>query len=277
MGRKAIATEEQVFKAADTLAAGGKEVTASALLVALGGGSLSTIYQHFNSWRTSRPALVAPVSPIDLPEPVQTAFAAAWKVAASEAAREVSSIRDKAAEDVKAANKEFQEALEQIVRLEAEAEVAEQEIETLKGKLAESEERLHAVQAESIRHETEAQQFRGLVEKLEREVERLRKESSAAEDRHHEERQKLSSQIEQMVYSAKNGHEKINKLEDMCRSMKSEQADLARQQKHAEEASKVSREERDKAVQEAAELRGRVASLQEQNDKFILELGKGNK
>lgn len=274
MGRKALFTEKEVFEAADTLAATGKEVSASALLSVLGGGSLTTIYKHLDAWKQTRPALVAPVVAIDLPEPVQVAFVAAWKVAASEAAREVSAVRDKAAEDVKVATRQFQEALEQIVRLEAEAEAEGLEIEGLKAKLAEEEALVHAAQAECVRYKTEAEQFKSMVSKLEKEVKRLQDESSLAEQRQHDERQRLTAQIEQMVYSSKNSHEHINKLEDTYRQLKSEHADLARQQRQAEEASKVSRVERDKAVEEASELRGRLASLQEQNDKLLQSLTK---
>lgn len=132
MGRKAFFTEKEIFEAADTLAAQGHEVSAHSLFKAMGGGSYTTIYRHLEAWRQTRPALVNQVVAIDLPEPVQTAFVAAWKVAASEAAREVSAVRDKAADDVKAANKQLHEALEQMGRLEAEAEADTNEIEALK-------------------------------------------------------------------------------------------------------------------------------------------------
>ena len=55
MGRKALFTEEQVFETADRLVTDGKEVTASSLLAALGGGSLTTIYKHMAAWLASRP------------------------------------------------------------------------------------------------------------------------------------------------------------------------------------------------------------------------------
>lgn len=159
MGRKAFFTEEQVFKAADTLATTGKEVTASALLNAMGGGSLTTIYKHLEAWRTSRPALVSPVIAMDLPEPVQTAFVAAWKVAASEAAREVSAVRDKAAEDVKLANRQFEEAREQILRLEDEADADASEIEALKVSHGEMEAAVHKLEAEKAALAAKADQL----------------------------------------------------------------------------------------------------------------------
>lgn len=159
MGRKAFFTEEQVFAAADTLAATGKEVSASALLNALGGGSLTTIYKHLDVWKQTRPALVAPVVAMDLPEPVQIAFVAAWKVAASEAAREVSAVRDKAADDVKVATRQFQEALEQIVRLEAEADADSAEIEALKTRAGEMETAMQKLETDKAALSAKADQL----------------------------------------------------------------------------------------------------------------------
>lgn len=180
MGRKAFFTEEQVFAAADTLAATGKEVSASALLNALGGGSLTTIYKHLDVWKQTRPALVAPVVAMDLPEPVQIAFVAAWKVAASEAAREVSAVRDKAAEDVKVAARQFEEALEQIRRLEAESESDAVEIEELKAKLAEAEALVRAAQSESVGQAAAVEQLKAQLVRLERDLERESKEAKEA-------------------------------------------------------------------------------------------------
>jgi len=51
MGRKALHTQEEVFQAADALAANGKEVTPTTLRDALGGGSLTTIYKHIDAWQ----------------------------------------------------------------------------------------------------------------------------------------------------------------------------------------------------------------------------------
>lgn len=96
---------------------------------------------------------------MDLPEPVQIAFVAAWKVAASEAAREVSAVRDKAAEDVKVATRQFQEALEQIVRLEAEADADSAEIEALKAKAGEMETAMQKLETDKAALSAKADQL----------------------------------------------------------------------------------------------------------------------
>lgn len=186
MGRKAFFTEGQVFEVADTLAATGKEVTASALLDALGGGSLTTIYKHLEVWRKARPALVQPVVAMELPEPVQTAFVAAWKVAASEAAREAAAVRDRAAEEVKQANRQFGEAQEHIARLEGELEASGSEIDDLKKRQAELEELMQKSELEKAALAAKAEQLEAQVAaipKLEEAKDEAKKHAAQLEGR----------------------------------------------------------------------------------------------
>lgn len=190
MGRKSFFTEQEIFEAADTLAAQGHEVSAQTLFKVMGGGSYTTVYKHLEAWRQSRPALVNQVIAMDLPEPVQTAFVAAWKVAASEAAREVSAIRDKATEDVKAANKQLHEALEQMSRLEVEAEADTTEIEALKARSSE-------LEAIAKKAENENAALSAKAEQLEHQVAYL-STVEAAKDAAMKEAAQLSGQLEQL-------------------------------------------------------------------------------
>lgn len=191
MGRKSFFTEQEIFEAADTLAAKGQEVTAQSLFKVMGGGSYTTVYRHLEAWRQSRPALVQPVIAMDLPEPVQTAFVAAWRVAASEAAREVSAIRDKAAEDVRAATKQLNEALEQMARLEAEADTNADEIEALKKLNGE-------LEATAKKAENENASLAAKAEQLENQVAYLA-EVEAAKDTAIKQAAQLSGQLEQLT------------------------------------------------------------------------------
>ena len=200
MGRKAFFTEQEIFEAADTLAAQGQEVSAQTLFKVMGGGSYTTIYKHLEAWRQSRPALVNPVIAMDLPEPVQTAFVAAWKVAASEAAREVSTVRDRAAEGVKAATKQLSEALEHIARLEAEIDditadmevltaerdelkVAMQKLENDKAALAAKSEQLESQVAVVPRLEAAKEEAQKHAAQLEGQLEFLKKQNSELIDK----------------------------------------------------------------------------------------------
>ena len=64
MARPTLATREQVFQAADALAAQGAKATARAVRLALGGaGSLSTILKHLHAWKAGQ----QPVQPAALP------------------------------------------------------------------------------------------------------------------------------------------------------------------------------------------------------------------
>ncbi len=119
--RRATVDRSEFFETADRLAAEGKEVTALSMLNALGGGSFTTIYRHLSEWQDSQPKTSGDGKG-DIPDVVQNAFASTWRVAALEAAREIAAAKDKAAEEVQAALKQFKEAIQAIERLEADAE-----------------------------------------------------------------------------------------------------------------------------------------------------------
>ncbi len=180
MGRRALFTQEQVFETADRLAGEGKEVTATTLLNALGGGSLTTIYKHFTAWQEVRPAASMMPAPIELPDSVQGAFAAAWRVATTEAAREVATVREKAAEEVGAAQKQFHEALEQIERLEAESEADTERMEALNAKVLELEAAQHKLESDAAAQKATAEQLRDQMKVQLSDHERLRQERDVA-------------------------------------------------------------------------------------------------
>lgn len=119
MGRKALHTQDQVFEAADRLAASGREVTPTTLRDALGGGSLTTIYRHLEAWEATRKAVPAPVS-IPMPDAVRLAFEQTWQAAATEAGKEIAAIREKADSEIKAAHRRLEEAVAAIGQLESE-------------------------------------------------------------------------------------------------------------------------------------------------------------
>lgn len=201
MGRKAYFTEQEVMAAADKLAATGKEVSASALLDELGGGSLTTIYKHLTVWRESRPALVQQVVAADLPEPVQVAFMAAWKVAAGEAAKDAAAVKDRALEEVRIATRQFAEAQEHIARLEAEVDASAADIE---GLTIERDE----LKASMQKLETEKAALVAKSEQLEAQVAAVPKLEAAKE-----EAQKQAAQLEgQLEFLKKQNSELIDKL-----------------------------------------------------------------
>ncbi|OAI16610.1 hypothetical protein A1507_11750 [Methylomonas koyamae] len=122
MGRKALHTQEQVFQAADELAASGIEVTPTTLRDALGGGSLTTIYKHIDAWQATRLTAPAPII-LEMPDSVKAAFAQCWQAAASEAGKEIAAIRESADAEIKATKRRLDEAVLAIEQLEQEAEM----------------------------------------------------------------------------------------------------------------------------------------------------------
>ncbi len=180
MGRKAIVTQKDVFDAADTLVAEGKPVSAATLLTALGGGSFTTIYKHLAAWHESKPAAHGAQTTGEMPDAAKMAFSAAWRTAASEAARELATLREKAADEVKAARKEFQEALATIDRLESENEADTIRIEDFSKQVATLEVTLRESETERAALVATTEQQRQRLETSQAELERLRVERDTA-------------------------------------------------------------------------------------------------
>jgi hypothetical protein len=193
MARNVGIDREEVFETANRLEAEGKEVTALSMLAALGRGSLTTIYKYLDAWKSQKPVKTPSVQ-AEPPEQVKTAFATAWRVAAEEAARETMVIREKAAEEVNAALKQFQGALEAIAKLEADREADAEVLEGLhkitdeqKAEIAklETEAATERARADELRDQLKAQQsdrdeamkeaaeFKGKVEILKTQNEQL--------------------------------------------------------------------------------------------------------
>ena len=155
MARRRAIEADELFETANRINTEGKEVTAVALLDALGGGSLRTIYKHLETWQQNKPVAVK-TEPNEIPPAVQLAFANAWRLAAQEAGREVQAAKEKAAEEVNAALRQFHGALEAIGKLEAESEADALEMESLRAKLEETAALVHAAQTEGAGHKATA-------------------------------------------------------------------------------------------------------------------------
>jgi predicted RNase H-like nuclease (RuvC/YqgF family) len=219
MARRPAIEAEELFDAANRLQSEGKEVTAVALLDAMGGGSLRTIYRHLEAWQRNRPTVIN-TAVVEIPAAFQTAFAAAWRVAAQQIDQSVLAVKEKATEETEAALRQFHGAIEAIGKLEEESEAAERQIEELKAKLTEAEAVAHTAQTEAATQRATADQLQKLVEKQDKDIERLRAEVETAET-----------------------------------------------------ASKMDRAEREASMKEAAELKGQVEALKDQNAQLVSALG----
>ena len=172
MARTVGIDRDEVFETANRLEAEGKEVTALSMLAALGRGSLTTIYKYLDAWKESKP-VKNPIVQVEQPEPVKTAFATAWRVAAEEAARETMVMREKATEEVNAAIRQFHGALEAIAKLEADRESDADVIEGLQKIAAEQ-------NAENAKLETEAATERARADELRDQLKALQSDRDTA-------------------------------------------------------------------------------------------------
>lgn len=172
MARRRAIEADELFETANRLQAEGKDVSATALLDALGGGSLRTIYKLLEVWQQQRPAVVI-TTPEEIPASVQAVFASCWRQATQEAGRQVIAVKEKAAEEVDAAVKKFQDALDAIENLEKESEADAQQIDTLKERVAELEAVLQKSQTEAAASKAAGEQLQQQVKAQEAELERL--------------------------------------------------------------------------------------------------------
>lgn len=168
--RRPAINKEELFRAANDLVADGKRVTATALLDELGGGSLRTIYKYLAEWQQGPGQEQANNQETELPDSVLAAFKAAWRAATAEADRAAASVREKAAEEVKAAEGKFVDALDAIERLESQADQNAQRIEELSAKVAELEASLHASEVEKSALAATNKQLENQMEKAEKAI-----------------------------------------------------------------------------------------------------------
>lgn len=287
MARRRAIEPDELFETANRLVAEGKEVTATALLDALGGGSLRTIYKHLETWQQNRPTKTETVSE-EMPPGVQVAFANAWRSATQEAARAITAVKEKAAEEVAAAQKQFQDALENIGKLEQESEADAQEIEDLKAKVAQLEDSLRKSQTETATAKATADQLRHQVKSQEAELERshadLDKEraarqqevdritvaAAAAQD-------KAAKEIEALKENAEEAQKTIQQLQNEKGEALAKRDETQRALEKAEQSSGADRKERDAAIKESAELKGQAEALKAQNADLLGRLGGNDK
>ena len=137
MGRIAAHSQEQVFEAADKLAAEGHDVTPTTLRELLGRGSFSTLGKHIDAWQQARKTAPAPVM-IEMPEGVKVAFAQCWMAAAAEAGKEIAAIREKADAEVHGTKRRLDEALAEVERLEEYANADATALDAAQARLAQT-------------------------------------------------------------------------------------------------------------------------------------------
>jgi chromosome segregation ATPase len=282
MARRAVVERDELMETANRLAAEGKPVTALSLKEALGGGSFNTIYKYLGEWEASRPKS-APTGSVEMPESVLNAFMSTWRVASMEAARETAAVKERAAEEVKAAQGKFSEALEAIQKLEAQSEEDAAEIEALKAKVQELEQTVGQLSNDNAAVKATSEQLRHQVKSQQSELDRLHKDMDKERVAYREQMEKLNADHALAQNRAGEQIEKLHKERDaltakvehvererQAAQLKQEQSDKRSQE--AEKNRELAVKEREAAIKEAAELRGQSEAMKVQNGQLLAAL-----
>lgn len=244
MGRIAAHTQEQVFEAADKLAAEGKEVTQTTLREVLGRGSFSTLGKHIDAWQEARRTTPVPVV-IDMPESVKAAFAQCWQAAAAEAGKEIAAIREKADAEIKGTKRRLDEALAEVERLEEDANADAATLEAAQNALAQTVKDAQQAATDATAREAAlsatAEQMQKQIEAQQAELARTHAEAEAANKQHAAEVARLtgdhSRQIAEQVAALQAAQAEADRLRiQLAESAEKLEAATGRERAKIEEA-----------------------------------------
>ncbi|HEY9758813.1 MAG TPA: DNA-binding protein [Oculatellaceae cyanobacterium] len=280
--RRPIIDRDEFWSVADRLAAEGKEITALSMLSALGGGSFTTIYRYLGDWLASQPKATAD-NKGEIPDVVQNAFASAWRVAALEAAREIAAAKDKAAAEVQAAQKQFQEAIQAIERLESDAETDTARIADLEKKVQDLEAALQKMGNENAALGATAEQLRHQVKSQDIELARVHKESESSRHEHQQEIERLNnkqaaaqdkanSEIQSLRERLSDNQKQLEQVNRKLQEVETQISGAEARATKAEEKAAQSDKDRELAITEAATLKGQATTLKSQNDELLSRL-----
>ncbi len=293
MARRAVIEREEVFSAARSLVAEGKEVTALTLLNMLKGGSLTTIYKHLADWNEQQTSKDASIAPTEIPEAVQSAILNTWRVATQEAGRHITAVKEKAAEEVKAAQKQFEDALEVIKKLETDTEEDASRIEKLEAQVAELETALNSAGNDNAALKATTDQMRHQVQAQQAELERLHKDIDADRTIHREEvarlnadhaaaQERANTQAQEMREQLAGHQQRSSQLERerddaqvRTREIEKRLADEFDRLKGVEQQRDQAYVVREEAIKEAAELRGKADAMKTQISEMVSKLAEG--
>lgn len=265
MARRHAVTADELYETANRLKAEGKQVTATSLLDALGGGSLRTIYKYLDMWQEIQPVAKVSSSPVDVPEKVQASFIAAWRAATDAAAIEITAVKAKAAEDVEAALGKFQEALDAADKVTAKLDEAASEIEELK-------DNVQYLTGNNTQLIAESSSYKAKTEQLESQVQSQKEELERIYDAHRQEEERMRDRMAALEKRLDESQKRVSDLEKERDGATAKAEESRKQSEKAEAAAVSDRKERDEAIKEAAELKGQANALKEQNSNLMAKL-----
>lgn len=275
MGRPASHTTEQIFEAADRLAADGRDVTPVTLREALGGtGSFTTLGKGLDAWRAVRKAAPTPVV-IEMPEAVTAAFAQCWHAAAVEAGKEIESIRLKADAEIGGAKRSLADALAEIERLEEDANADAAELATAQTALAQTvkdaQQAATAAGAREAALAATAKEMRQQIDAQQAELVRVHAEADAARKQHAAEVERItgdhSRHLAKQAADMEAVHAEVSRLRSQLAEAATAKADAARLTVQVEKQVAdlaASRKEARTAFEDLARTEGELAALRSQ-------------
>lgn len=290
-------TFEQVAAAADSLLGAGKQATIQAVRESLGTGSPNTVHKHLTAWRAARPQAVSAV--VELPVELVNALGAEIARAASKARSEVEGqlVQSQAeAADLSAAGEaleiERDDLVEQVISLTTERDQAQA---TATERALEIERQVQTIQreqqaAESARVELAKAQLKieSGVERageLVSEIQRLRSSLEAAQAGRQAAEQAAAVSAAQLTSEQAKSADLSSRLQTAEKTLQKASETTEKAQRATEEArvsektvqarldaatrdlealrisEKESRTEAKNSAAEAAELRGKLASI----------------
>lgn len=292
-------TEERIIEVAEKLEAEGVNPTQVSVREALGGGSFATIGPVLKKWKESKKedhALTEIQVPEVITERLEQLQGAVWQAAVDEAESRLAAEREALHHAQEQAASDVAEQMESIAALEAEAEKHLAQIEALKAdlearsiqadnlvvELAEVKDRANKdaqasaeAMAREISRREAAEDRADRAEALHREaLEQSRLDLAALKKEYKDElatvKQEASGQVKQAIERAQAQEMRAEKAEKEAQQRAAgEQACQSRlesAQREIEQAQKRSltlEEKADRAVQEAAELRGELKALRD--------------
>lgn len=279
MGRKAFFTRDQVYEAADALAAQAEDVTIRSLHAYLGGGSFSSVMKHFTDWKAAR-ATVVDAPKTDMPASISGAFDGVWRTAMGLAVKELTSEREKAAQEVKDADMRVQETLAAVEELENSNNELTEQLEELSAKLSTVDSKLTQTLNEKSALSAVNAELKAQAEKLQKSLEHLQITHEDLQRKHAEE---LSAQAKHRADEVSSLKVEIAKLEAARDNAREEvtknQERVITEAREAKEAiakleAKLegANSEKDAAIKEAAQYKGLVDGLKSQNEQLLEKL-----
>src|SRR5262245_720932 len=128
MSRNGI-TQEQVFEAAASLLANQQTVTVQAVREAIGAGSFTTITPHLRQWREETKVIPTPAPlPPEVEVAANRAAISIWQAAETLMRREIETIKQATQYQINDYQRSFEEAIQEIARLERESQTHAQQI-----------------------------------------------------------------------------------------------------------------------------------------------------